>query len=84
MEEIKLYNRDHESYSLSSLEKNKYELKGPLKYLRLGLIQGYPTSYSFIDPSGGPYIALNHTIPGIKGKVVSIDKEKGKYILTFK
>lgn len=84
MDEIKLANKNKRDYKLISIGNNTYQLQGDFEHLRLGVILGYPKSYSYITPEGGPCIALNDTFRGVKGKVVSIEEVKGEYIVVFK
>lgn len=81
MEEIKLSNKD---YRLVPIDSITYQLRGTWEHLRIGMIPGYPNSYSYITPEGGPCIALDDTFRGVKGKVIDIREVKGTYLVTIK
>lgn len=50
----------------------KYKLKTPHNY-RVGLIEGNPDEYSFVDPTGDPFITKGVEIEGHVVKVVHND-----------
>lgn len=42
----------------------KYQLKTSIDTYRIGIIEDNPDEYSFIDPSGGPFITVGSEIEG--------------------
>lgn len=48
---------------------NKYRLETQLNY-RCGIIEDNPDEYSFIDPSGGPFMTPGYEINGHKIKSI--------------
>lgn len=83
--EIKLYNRYRENVYLKYIKDNKYKLMTPSPYIRCGLKDNDEKSYSFVDPSGGPFISENGTIEeymtNIKYNVGNIYDEDEKLIV---
>lgn len=50
-------------------------------HIRIGLIEGQPNNYSFIDPAGGPFIQVGDIIEGNKVKAIySIKGQEGFFI----
>ena len=58
---IKLPNRYKENVYLNYINNNRYELITPDPYYRVGIKDDNINSYSFVDPSGGPFINENST-----------------------
>lgn len=80
--EIKLYNRYGEDTKLVRIgdeDSLKFELKTECEHWRVGLIEDNPDEYSFIDPSGGPFITVGgeiegHTVKSIhKGGIIEFE-----------
>lgn len=64
--EIKLNSRDGDSNKLVRIGEEdslKYKLESKF-YYRAGIIEDNPDEYSFIDPSGGPFITVGSKIDG--------------------
>jgi hypothetical protein len=91
--QITINNRYNDAITFTQLEENKYLMQGG-KYFRYGGdseedIQA--KRYSFVDPSGGPYISQGMTMGYIHqswiGKIVNyitVDEESGnKIIITY-
>ena len=85
MEENKkypLYNRDGNNIYVEHYGDNKYELKGDLKYIRVGWVDEEMTEIDFIDPSGGPFIKVGCF--ELEGKILkSITGDNDKILLNF-
>lgn len=62
---IDLYNRYKEETYLEHKEGNKYLFVSQSPYVRCGLIKERPYHYTFIDVSGGPFLAVGSTIPAL-------------------
>lgn len=68
--EILLYSRggiDNRLVRVGGEDSTKYELKTPLDY-RVGFTDN--GDYTFIDPSGGPFITVGSEIDGHKVKAI--------------
>ena len=67
--EIKLCSRDGTDNRLIQIDDEplKFKLKTDYCY-RAGIIDNNPEEYSFIDPSGGPFISIGSEIEGHKVK----------------
>jgi hypothetical protein len=63
-------NRYGNEYEFVKLDENTYTIKGELKYWRYGGREGQNgwdwNNVGFVDPSGGPFIALGYGIEGRK------------------
>lgn len=80
---IDLISRYGDKHYLEKVEDKVYKLIPTDNYFRVGLIDGNPHSYHFIDPSGGPFICVNGILPVVNSKVKSIDFVEGKgYLIT--
>jgi hypothetical protein len=70
-------NRYGDEYQFERVNDNTYTVKGDLKYWRFGGRQGQEkmdfTDLGFVDPSGGPFIAVGASIEG--RKIVRISAE---------
>lgn len=68
--EIQLYSRgniDNRLVRVGGEDSTKYELKTSLNY-RVGFTED--NEYTFIDPAGGPFIAVGSEIEGHKVKAI--------------
>jgi hypothetical protein len=63
-------NRYGNEYEFVKLDEDTYTIKGELKYWRYGGREGQNgwdwNNVGFVDPSGGPFIALGYGIEGRK------------------
>ncbi len=63
-------NRYGDQYSFEKVNDNIYTIVGDLKYWRYGGREGQSemdfSNLGFVDPSGGPFIAVGSTIEGRK------------------
>ena len=70
-------NRYADEYWFDKLSENQYTIKGELKYWRFGGREGQEhmdmSNLGFVDPSGGPFITIGHSIEG--RKIVNISAE---------
>ena len=61
-------NRYGDEYNFEQLSENVYTIVGDLKYWRFGGREGQAqmdmSDVGFVDPSGGPFIALGYHIEG--------------------
>lgn len=61
-------NRYGNEYEFVKVDENTYTITGELKYWRFGGREGQVewdwTDVGFVDPSGGPFIALGYHIEG--------------------
>lgn len=61
-------NRYGDQYWFEQLTENTYAIRGDLKYWRFGGKEGQEgvneLDLGFVDPSGGPFIALGYVIEG--------------------
>lgn len=55
---IKLPNRYRENVYLEQVHDNIYKLELPDPYCRIGIDNDNPNEYTFVDPSGGPFISV--------------------------
>jgi len=74
--QIEFYNREREKITFTQLSNNQYQMKGGL-YYRFGAETTEDLKahrFSFVDPSGGPYISEGMTLgrihPNWLGKIV--------------
>lgn len=69
--EIQLNSRGNIDNRLIQLEDSplKYKLKSEF-YYRVGFEESNPSIYTFIDPAGGPFIAIGSEIEGHKVKAI--------------
>ncbi len=69
-------NRYGDEYSFEKVGENTYTINGHLKYWRYGGREGQPqmdySDLGFVDPSGGPFIAVGGTIEGRKITKISV------------
>ncbi len=69
-------NRYGDEYSFEKVGENTYTINGDLKYWRYGGREGQPqmdySDLGFVDPSGGPFIAVGGTIEGRKITKISV------------
>lgn len=84
LKKIKLYNRYCDDVHLEPISENKYILKCPGEYIRVGYhsVEDFEKhNYSFIDPPGGPFISVGKELDG---KIVSkIGVEDNEWIIEF-
>jgi hypothetical protein len=63
-------NRYGNEYTFEKINENTYTIKGDLKYWRFGGREGQNgmdfSDLGFVDPSGGPFIAVGAEIEGRK------------------
>lgn len=63
-------NRYGNEYNFEKISDNTYKIVGELQYWRCGGKEGQErvdeSDLGFVDPSGGPFIALGYTIEGRK------------------
>ena len=79
---IKLQSRSGNNNYLEFIKDKTYVLKTTYPYVRVGYLDDSRNSAKFIDPSGGPIIAVGDKIE--EYKVKSIDWIKGTgYTITF-
>lgn len=69
-------NRYGDEYHFNKVSENIYTIVGDLKYWRYGGREGQPqmdfSDLGFVDPSGGPFIAVGGMIEGRKIKKISV------------
>jgi hypothetical protein len=69
-------NRDGVEYSFNKVNENTYTIVGDLKYWRYGGREGQAqmdfSDLGFVDPSGGPFIAVGGTIESRKITKISV------------
>ena len=58
----------------------RYSLQTTFNY-RVGIVDGDPDAYSFVDPSGGPFMQKGTVIDG--NVIKSISGSKGEIIVEF-
>lgn len=81
---ILLSNRYGEHNYLRKIDKNKYKYESKNGYLRVGYKEAtQEDGYQFIDPSGGPFMAIGSEVFGINGKISNIESTESGFILTF-
>ena len=81
---ILLSNRYGDQNYLRQIDKNKYKYEGKNDYLRVGYKGAtQEDGYQFIDPSGGPFMAIGSEVFGIEGKITEITKVDNDFILKF-
>lgn len=79
-------NRYGDEYSFELVSENTYTIVGDLKYWRFGGLENQTEltmdELGFVDPSGGPFIGIGDTLPGMKNVVkrIRIDKEKNRIL----
>lgn len=81
MDEIKLKSRYGDIHKLVKISDKDYRLELSNEYCRVGIIEDNPDNYSFIDPSGGPFIEKGSKINGLK--VNKIKKSNPGFIIEF-
>lgn len=64
------YGEDNRLVRVGDEDSLKYRLKPSTDTYRVGIIEGNPDEYSFIDPSGGPFITIGSEIEGHKVKAI--------------
>lgn len=73
------YNEDNRLIRIGGEDSLKYKLKASIDTYRVGIIEGNPDEYSFIDPSGGPLITIgseidSHIVKSIhKGGIIEFE-----------
>lgn len=86
-------NRHGDEYWFEEINPNTYTIRGDLKYWRFGGHEGASDidmeDLGFVDPSGGPFIAIGHDIEGhkviqISAKSVWNDPFHRSYEIMFK
>lgn len=78
METIILTSRYNDKYKLHKVEDKKYKVDPSMGSFRVGLIPDDPNHFSFIDPSGGPFLAVGDKVPEANNAVIeSIEAVKG-------
>lgn len=69
-------NRYGNEYRYEKVNENTYTIVGELSYWRYGGKEGQSemdfSDLGFVDPSGGPFIAVGGTIEGRKIKKISV------------
>lgn len=81
---IKLHSRSGNNNYLELINDKTYTLKTTYPYVRVGHINGNKDSAMFVDPSGGPMMAVGETLEEARAKIKSIDFVKGVgYTITF-
>lgn len=85
METIILKSRYNDQYKLYKVEYKKYKVDPSIGSFRAGLIPDDPNHFSFIDPSGGPFLAVGDRVPEANNAIIkSIESVKGEGIfITF-
>ena len=82
---INLYNRYDSAIYLERLHDNDWILKAKdpddLNYMRIGFTDDSHEVINFIDPSGGPFMAVGNQIDN--KTITSIEHESGKFIITL-
>jgi hypothetical protein len=80
MLENNMKNRYGDEYTFEKVDENVYTIVGELKYWRYGGREGQEqmdlNDLGFVDPSGGPYIALGMNIEGRKVNRIRSEGEK--------
>ena len=78
-------NRYGDVFTFEFNEKGNIDWKGNFQYCRFGFIDN-PEDLTMIDPSGGPYIALEQDMAdfGLKGKVCGFIVHDGYYEIVIK
>jgi len=75
-------NRDGVEYDFEKVAHNQYTIVGELKHWRLGGLPGQSeidvTDLGFVDPAGGPFIAIGQCIRG--KKIVKIREHNNSFI----
>lgn len=70
-------NRYGDEYAFNKVNENTFTIVGDLKYWRFGGREGQErmdmTNLGFVDPSGGPFIAVGMSIGGRTIKNISAD-----------
>lgn len=70
-------NRYGDEYRFEQVNENTYTISGSLKYWRYGGREGQAqmdfTDLGFVDPSGGPFIALGMIIEGREIVRIGVD-----------
>lgn len=81
---VKLNSRYHIKNYLEKIDEHKWVLKSDEEgHIRLGLNSKDYSKYEFIDPAGGPFMAVNYPIEEINEILKSIDFVEGVgYVLT--
>lgn len=73
-EEINLESRYREIHKLTRIGDESslvYKFTPADEFCRVGIIEDNPNQYSFIDPSGGPFISTGSVIDGHKVKSIN-------------
>lgn len=79
METIILTSRYNDKYKLHKVEDKKYKVDPSMSSFRAGLISNDSNHYSFIDPSGGPFLAVGDKVPEANNAIIeSIEVIKGE------
>lgn len=79
METIILTSRYNDKYKLHKVEDKKYKIDPSIGSFRAGLIPNDSNHYSFIDPSGGPFLAIGDKVPEANNAIIeSIEFVKGE------
>ena len=77
MMESTMKNRYGVEYEFKEVSNNTYTIKGELTHWRFGGKEGESelntNDLGFVDPSGGPYVALGNTIHGRKITKIYLD-----------
>ena len=85
-------NRYGDEYTFEKIDDNTYTINGDLKYWRFGGKEGQSdidqNDLGFVDPSGGPFIAVGSKIEGrtitrISAKTDWIDPFNKEYKIIF-
>lgn len=70
-------NRYGDEYAFNKVNENTFTIVGDLKYWRFGGREGQErmdmTNLGFVDPSGGPFIAIGMSIGGRTIKNISVE-----------
>ena len=77
MKRVELPNRYGDKNYLEEVSTNKYKLI--LKednHVRFGFME--EGHYTFVDPSGGPFMSVGHQVEGIEGVLAKIEVVKGE------
>ena len=81
---VLLPNRYGDSNYLRQIDKNKYRYESSNDFMRIGYNGATQESgYKFIDPSGGPFMAVGSEVYGIEGKISEITADDKGFVLTF-
>lgn len=84
METIILTSRYNDKYKLLKVEDKKYKVDPSMGSFRAGLIPNDSNHYSFIDPSGGPFLAVGDKVPEANNaiiKSIKVIKGEGTFIV---